>query len=261
MGVVRSDGHVIIEFIAKDIKRLSATRFAVLGDGGYALADTAGNLLTRHVFEQIGHFSQDLAAASVDGRFGYIDAKGRTQIPFIFQVLNGFPDFAKFDDGFAVISLTGTLGIADTAGNVIIGDSFDKVRLLGNGLAMVYESDKGSLLEIKHELFLTDAIYDSSGYFSFGSLPVKTNVLWGAIDSKGQQILYPNYLKVDPAPRGFHIFQSQNGFGIIASDGTEAVQPIYEHASIYSDRFIRLDLSNTSDWFDTFTSKMISFHR
>lgn len=258
MGVVRSDGHVVIGFYAKNIKRLSDIHFAVLGDEGYALADTSGRMLTKYAFENVGVFSQGLAAASISGRFGYIDKKGKTRIPFIFQVLDGFPEFAVFKDGLSVISLTGTLGIADTMGNVVIGDSFDQIRLLDSGLAMVYENNKGALLQVNNETFLTAAEFDSSGFPSFAALPVSSNGQWGAIDLQGKTLVAIQYEDVIPAPLGYHLVQTVTGYGVINAAGEQVVDAIYDRASLYQERFVKLEFTDKVEWFDTFTAKMLS---
>ena len=256
-GVVRNDGHVVHGFNANNIKRLSETRFAIMGESGYAIADTSGRMLTKFAFEDVGVFSQGLAAASIEGRFGYVDPRGKTRIPFIFQVMEGFPDFAKFNEGLAVISLTGTMGIADTTGNVLIGDSFDQVRLLGGGLAVVYENGKGSLLQVNNETFLTAAEFDSTGFISYGSLPVKINGSWGAIDLQGKTLVAVQYNDIIPAPKGFHAIQSDTGYGVLDATGSEVVNAIYDRASIYQERFIKLEFAGKTEWFDTFTAQIL----
>ncbi|MGR6087054.1 MAG: WG repeat-containing protein [Arcticibacter sp.] len=257
-GVIKADGILIFNSVYSNIKRLSSSLFAILGDGGYALADTGGTFLTRFVFDDIGEFSQGMAAASINGRFGYIDQRGRTRIPFIFQTLKGFPGFAKFNNGYAVISLTGTFGIADTAGNVLIGDSFDKVDLFENGIAIVYEEGKGGILEIGEDRFLTDSEFDSTGYFSFGFLPVRIGDKWGAVDSSGKFILQTQFLSLTPLPNGYFAVASENGYGIVDVNATQIVDAKYDNFELFGGRFVRLDFAGKPEWFDTATGNLIT---
>jgi hypothetical protein len=258
MGVLRSDGTVVMDFNARDIQRISNAHFSVKAEGGYAIADTGGRILTKYVFDQVGVYSNGLAAASVDGRFGYIDVKGRSKIPFIFQVLEGFPETACFHDGLAVVSLTGSFGIVDTTGNVLIGDSFDQIRLLGEDLAVVYENGKGALLLVTSESFLTSAEFDSTGFLSFGSLPIFVNGKWGAINTAGKMLLTAQYDVVIPAPQGYHVYKLETGYGVADSKGVEVVDAIYDHASLYNDRFIKLDFAGKFEWFDIDAAKMLT---
>lgn len=257
-GVIKSDGILVFNSFYKKVKRVSETLFAILGDGGYALADTGGNFLTRFVFDDIGEYSQGLAAASKNERFGYLDQRGRTRIPFIFQVLKGFPDFAKFKNGYAVISLTGTFGIADTSGNVLIGDSFDKVDLFDNGIAVVYEDGKGGVLEIGIDRFLTDSEFDSVGLFSFGFLPVSVGDKWGVIDSTGKFILQAQFLSVTPLPNGYFAAASENGYGIVDANSNQIVDPKYDNFDLVDGRFVRLVSAGRPEWFDTNSGNMIT---
>lgn len=257
-GVIKADGFLVFNSIYRKIKRVSETLFAIQGDAGYALADTGGNFLTRFVFDDIGEYSNGLAAASKNERFGYLDHRGRTRIPFIFQVLKGFPDFAKFKNGYAVISLTGTFGIADTLGNVLIGDSFDKVDLFENGIAVVYEDGKGGVLDIVKDGFLTDSQFDSVGLFSFGFLPFRVGDKWGVIDSTGQYVLQSQFLSVTPLPNGYFAAASENGYGIVDTSSNQIVETKYDSFDLFEGRFVRLDSAGRPDWFDLNSGNMIT---
>ena len=48
----------------------------------YALCDPEGELLTDFIYEECGVASEGVAAAKKDGKWGYIDEKGKTVIPF-----------------------------------------------------------------------------------------------------------------------------------------------------------------------------------
>jgi hypothetical protein len=257
-GVIRNDGRLVLQCVFKDIKRISDSRFSISNGDGYALADTGGNILTQFTFDAIGEFSSGLAAASIGGRFGYIDQRGRTKIPFIFQALEGFPHFAKFSGGYAAISLAGAFGVADTTGNIVIADSFDRIDLLENGFAMVYDSTKGGLLEIGNERFLTESVFDSSGVFSFNSLPVRVGDRWGAIDKSGKYLVDPRFFSIVPLPNGFYIFAYENGYGILDSLSANVLDPQYDDAEIKYGRYVKLIQAGKWDWFDTNTGSLIT---
>ncbi|MFM7054057.1 MAG: WG repeat-containing protein [Bacteroidota bacterium] len=257
-GLIRNDGRLVLQCDFRDVIRLSDSRFSISKGDKFALADTGGNILTQFIFDAIGEFSSGLAAASIGGKFGYIDQRGRTKIPFIYQVLDGFPASAKFNGGYAVISLSGAFGIGDTSGNVVIADSFNRVDLLENGFAIVYDSTYGALLEIENDRFLTESIFDTAGVFSFGSLPVRVGDLWGAIDKSGNYLVEPRYFSITPLPNGYHIVAAENGYGIKDNKSGGVLVAEYDAADFMFGRYVKLIQAGNIHWFDTNTGSLIT---
>lgn len=64
------------------------------------------------------------------GKWGFVDARGRTRIGFQFEAAR------SFHEGLAAVSLAGRWGFIDSTGRVVIAAQYDSVSDFGNGLAV-----------------------------------------------------------------------------------------------------------------------------
>ena len=100
----------------------------------YGLADTTGTILIKPIYDKLGYFSNNgLALAMKGGRYGFIDSKGATQIPFIFRNTNGF----KYD--LAAVQLNEKWGFINGNGDFVIEPKFDSVLHFFRPISAKYE--------------------------------------------------------------------------------------------------------------------------
>jgi len=83
-----------------------------------------------------GIFSDGLARALINQKYGFIDHTGKIIIPAEF-------DYAtEFSEGLSLFRTGIQLGYIDKTGKILIKKSFDYAYSFHNGLAMVYEQDR-----------------------------------------------------------------------------------------------------------------------
>ncbi len=120
------------------------------------------------------HFSEGLAAvADKDGKFGYIDKRGKTVIPFIYSRAE------PFENGFARVELSGKAGIIDKTGKEVVPCKYH----------YIIDSDEEYFLVAGYQSMYY--CFDSKGNLLFET---KTRLLWmgdgiiNAWDDKGNEI-------------------------------------------------------------------------
>jgi len=241
----------------RDLKNISSNRFAVKFDAGFALSDINGNLLTKEVFDQIGAFSYGLAPASIDGKFGYLDSMGRTRIPLIYEVREGFPENAVFKNGLAVVGFTERVGVSTSNGDLILTDAFDNLEILEDSLVAAFEGDECILLNPFTEKRLTKISIDSVGPIKNGILVFKSGGSWGLMGSKGNVILEPEYESILFASNGVFVVKESGRYGLVDINGVVLLDPIYDQFHVENNRFLGMDFSGKIEWFDTFELKIL----
>ena len=97
---------------------------------GFVDAKTRQELIPAR-FESVAPFSEGLAGVLINGRFGYIDARGEIVIAPSFQI--GGP----FNLGLAEVVVDGKAGVIDRTGQIIVPLRFSRaVPLTGAAAAM-----------------------------------------------------------------------------------------------------------------------------
>lgn len=259
-GLIDKSGKFLIHGTER-IHSIGNGRYVVLNDAGFAMYDLKGNALTKHVFDGFGVFSEGLSAAALEGKVGFVDSTGRTQIPFIFRHRDGFPENSMLSGGLVAVSLVENVGVADNQGNILITDEFDEVVLVGGGAAAVYENGICRLMQVANESFLTDSEFDSTGRITFGLLPVKGANGWGLLDSTWKSVVDFQYESIQPVSAQYHVVRLDNKFGVINSSGSNVVDIIYDSFELYNNRFLALGFVGKTEWFDLVSGKLLIPHK
>lgn len=259
-GLVDKSGKSLIQGYER-IHSIGNGRYSVLNDGGFAMYDLKGNALTKHVFDGFGVCSEGLFAAALDGKLGFVDSTGRTQIPFIFRYRDGFPENSKLSGGLVAVSLVENVGVADKQGNILIADEFEDVVLIGGGAAAVYENRICRLMQVADESFLTDSEFDSTGLITYGMLPVKGAGGWGLLDSTWKSLVDFQYESIQPVSAQYHVVRLDDKYGVINSSGSIVVDIIYDSFELYHNRFLALGFVGKTEWFDSVSGKLLIPHK
>ncbi|MBO5348820.1 MAG: WG repeat-containing protein [Clostridia bacterium] len=127
-------------------------------------------------------FSNELAVAERDGKYGYIDTKGNVIIDFKY-------DYAyKFSDGLAVVEKDGNLGYIDNKGNVIIDFEYKDANDFSEGLASVYKDGKYGYINTKGEVVI-DFQFDDAYDFSEKMTLVRKDGKYQFINKNGETVI------------------------------------------------------------------------
>lgn len=146
---------------------------------------------------QAGPFSEGLAPALRDGKYGYIDTSGRE------AVTPRFDHAGPFSEGLAPVLLEGRWGYADPAGNLAIPAIYDWAGAFTEGRAAVASEGVYRFID-KAGDSVGASTYSGARGFSGGLAAVRygqgEEAAWGFIDREGRLAIPPLFADV---PRGF----------------------------------------------------------
>lgn len=177
-------------------------------EGKWGFIDTKGKPIIGPKFSYAGKFSNDLAPVRTriaeKEQFGYINKNGEIVIPFQFEYAEAF------SEGFAVVEVNGKYGYIDTSGKIVVEPVFDKAWNFSNGM--------GRILKYAKEI---------------GSN------LYGFVNGKGQMAIEPHYIYAADYKEelaGFAI-NTKKGLrmGFIDRQGKVAIQPKYSVVGNFSE--------------------------
>ena len=109
------------------------TLFPVRVEGKYGYIDKKGKLVIQPQFSGASRFSEGLAAVQMQraGRVGYIDETGNLVIPLQFDLAD------PFSEGLAAIFKDRKWGFMDRTGQVVVAPAFAAVARFTEGMAVV----------------------------------------------------------------------------------------------------------------------------
>jgi hypothetical protein len=194
------------------------------------------------MFDQVRAFSECLAAANVGawqnedgwmegGVWGYVDAVGKTMIPF--QYSEAFP----FHDGLACVRELekSTFGFINHQGVLTVPAAYDQAELFSEGLALVRRAKKAGFVNTCGSLVIPMQ-YDFALAFREGMATVRQDQRYFAIDQRGDVVLEAP----GPGLRSFRegVAEACDRFGrwgFLNKAGEWSVQPLFKECHSFSE--------------------------
>lgn len=162
-------------------------------DGKWGLMDRSFKYSINPFFSDLGYMSINgliSAKQNSDGKYGYVDAKGKSKISPMYEYAS------TFVDGYAVATIDGSkYGIIDKAGNFAIPATYYGIKTLGNGRWAVRteNSDNYSLIDIKANM---KGVFNNI-YASYDNEPIfiveNSDGKWGVADKDGKLLVSYQY--------------------------------------------------------------------
>ncbi|AEB77520.1 WG repeat-containing protein [Clostridium botulinum] len=192
-------------------------------EGKLGFIDTKGKTVIPFVFDGIGKYSKDanFISASKDKKWGLINKDGKTIIPFKFSWL--FP----CEDGNFIVELNNKCGLIDKNSKVIIPFEFD----------LILEIKKGT-----YKVLLIDKF--------------NCNKLYGVMDNRGKTIVKPfEAFKIDYADNKNIVSNAVDDMGnsleytkmmhqLLDTNRKELTPDFYEEITYYKDDLFRVKNNN-----------------
>jgi hypothetical protein len=152
-----------------------------LDDDKRFFIDSAGRRLAAPDFEEAWLFNEGLAGVRINGKWGFIDRRGKLVIPAKFDAAD------SFCGGLAVVAVKKgdklKFGFIDKTGKYTVQPKFNYITAFADGIAQ----------------FSNDAEYiQKSTYFV-----VDTTAHYGLIDSAGKIVAEPKFNKIETFHEGF----------------------------------------------------------
>ena len=134
-AIVKTSGKIACHYQSKNYKYYTR-RIEEFEDGTWGLVNLQGELIADG-YEDIKEFNDGLAAAKKNGKWGYIDKKGKVVIPFRFVKAK------SFSDGLAAVAFKIRYGYIDRHNNTIIPFKYIEAGDFQEGTASVETSNNG----------------------------------------------------------------------------------------------------------------------
>jgi hypothetical protein len=153
-GYAEKSGKIVIPFQFDYAGAFEKGMAQVTLNGKGFFINHKGKRITPEFTGPLYDFTEDLAAAGMGDKIGFIRRDGSFAIPPKYQVSSG----TAFSEGLAAVRIDGKVGFIDKTGSVVVKPA-----------------------------------YDDAFYFSEGLAPVRIGSAWGYIDKSGRMVLPPKY--------------------------------------------------------------------
>ncbi|NQY12149.1 MAG: WG repeat-containing protein [Flavobacteriales bacterium] len=227
----------------------------------WGFANTQGELVLPHQFDNVGIFSEGLAYAKKGSKWGYINKKGdwviepiytkcsnfngntawvRDGATFLFinkageQIFSQqFQSVESYIDTVAIAKLDGKKGLINLNGETLVDFKYDKIFSTNEpGVYIVRKKGKYGLISSSAEK-ITPLRYDKLLTFSEGRVAFRKDNKYGYLDNQGNVIVENIYLKADEFSEGKARVKIQGKYGFVNIEGTEVVAPQYTYAKSF----------------------------
>ncbi|KAA5823808.1 hypothetical protein FPF71_14045 [Algibacter amylolyticus] len=262
---VSNNVFLISKFSGKIIKVKSRS---ILGDKFskklYGLVDSLGNIIAPMKYNEIGVFSEGKATALIKKKYGFINLKGETVIPFEFkykpsEFKNGYSIIYKLDKVWKLMfseEKTFKLFI-DSSGKEINGKKYDALNDFSEGLALAEKSKLNSyeqnFIDKKGNVVIPLDKYYGVKSFSEGlaAVQIKSKKAreqsiqkWGFINTSGDVIIDCVYDNVTSFVNNQATVQKNNKEGIIDKQNAIVIPIEYDKIFDFVNGYALIVLDN-----------------
>ncbi len=198
-----------------------------LPDGTEKTIDYNGRIINRTEppklknFEQIFQVSEGLRGIQRDGKFGFIDERGRLRIA------NRYDAIGEFHEGLAPVKLIGKWGFVNPSDQVVINPNYEKVGVFIDGIALATRNGKAGVIDKKGNTVLGFQ-YDSVQYSTKKKFLLYNNGLVGLADVNGTVLIDPRFDHLSQLDNGLVLVDVQGKFGVITTLGHSVIPIVYD---------------------------------
>ena len=159
------------------------------------------------IYEHVAEFSDNLAKVKLNGKYGFINRKGKQIIPCEYD------DAFSFHNNLAAVKLNCKWGFIDKTGECITSFKYKLVESFSEELALV-KNEKGYGYINKNGYEIISCQYNEARSFSEGLACVKQEKRWAFIDKWGRNITSFKYEYAESFSEGLALveFEWQRGF-------------------------------------------------
>lgn len=189
-------------------------------------------------YEELFSETEGLRAIKKNGRYGFIDDRGRLRIA------NRYEKAKPYSESLAAIQILNKWGFIDHAEKIIIQPVYESVTSFDKGTSIVKLKGKFGMIDISGKV-LTAPTFESFTPLSSGRFLVTKENLNGLVDKNGNLIIQPKYDSLEDLDNGFVIIKKDGKYGLMTLHGVSTIPLIYDHLSFdaINNRYFGLEKS------------------
>ncbi len=201
-----------------------------LADGTEKTIDYQGRIVNRvsppamDNVERVFQSSEGFRGIKRDGKYGFIDERGRLRIA------NRYDNIGEFHEGLAPFKLIGKWGFINMSDQVVINPNYEKVSNFQNGLAIAYRNGKSGVMDKTGKPVLSFQ-YDSIHYLTNKKYLLFSGGLTGLADKNGSILIDPRFDYLSELENGLVLVGIDGKFGVLTTAGLNVIPIIYEKLS------------------------------
>ena len=283
-GCINKQGQIVIkptyDLILQGNKNKS---ILVEKDSFYGFIDRKGNILIKPQYKDAMIYYEGLAAVGNGKKFGFINLKGDTIIPFIYDDI-----FLGFSCGLSDVTINDSCGYIDKRGRIVIPliyetcypfksdlahvETFDGETLLVNKKGETFKYDKekfknkklwglntypGSLKTKTGQCMINDKgdtivppIYNVTGNLSNHMYIVQLNGKWGAYNDWGKLVIEPKFDEIWHFNEGFANFKLNGKWGFLNKKGQIVINPTFDYVSGFNNGLAYVEINGKVGFID-----------
>lgn len=170
---------------------------------------------------QFFYESEELRGIKKDGRYGFVDQRGRLRIA------NRYDSIGQFSEGLAAVKLIGKWGFVNTNDEIVVNPNFDYPGYFKNGVAIVSRNKKLGLIGKAGESMLPTR-YDDVQRLAGNKFLLISSGLQGLADENGNVLVEPRFDSLGKAGKELLIVCHGGKCGAITDQGLNIIPMIYD---------------------------------
>ncbi|MBX2915126.1 MAG: WG repeat-containing protein [Cyclobacteriaceae bacterium] len=231
---LKSFNGSVIYFTDNSLRFESNLFTEYLPDGTLKQINYRGRLVARKEPPQVDKveavFSEyeGMRGVKRDGKYGFIDGKGRLRIA------NRYDSITHFSEGLAAIKLIGKWGFINMQDQIILNPNYTAVNEFKNGLCLVARNGKWGIINQQGKTIINleyDSIKQEPPHFL-----LYKNGLSGLADQHGRILVEPRFTQLEILANGnLKVSQAQK-WGVISAEGLSIIPITYDALHFFPEK-------------------------
>lgn len=172
-------------------------------------------------------FSDGLLAVELDGKWGYINNKGKFIIPALYDKAGAFYE------GEAIVNVGGKAQLINKDGKFVLDDYVDVLYRDDETKLLIYRKNGRSGLMSASGKVLSEALFDSLSPFSEGYAIIKAGTKYGYINTSGKIVISITYDHARAFSNGLAAVKQTDNWGYIDKDNDNIITFDYSSAGSF----------------------------